>query len=92
MTLTSLAQIKERWNEVLDGLLERDRVLWLAIFDARLAQYSDGILTLDFHDSSKFASEHDFSYIRSGAKLEQVAEIAQQILGTPITIVISERS
>lgn len=30
-----LAQLKIQWNEVLDQLLEQDRIAWLAFFDAR---------------------------------------------------------
>ena len=36
-----LAGIKARWNEVLDTLLESDRVAWIAFFDARLVSFED---------------------------------------------------
>jgi len=51
-----LDQIKSRWNEVLDLLLEKDRITWLAFFDARLVSYENDQLTLDFADSQKFAN------------------------------------
>ncbi|NBR94521.1 MAG: hypothetical protein EBT44_06845 [Actinobacteria bacterium] len=54
--VVTLEDIKARWNEVLDELLQTDRILWLAFFDARLASFSNGVLTLDFQDSAKFAT------------------------------------
>jgi hypothetical protein len=84
----NLEDIKARWNEVLDELLQVDRILWLALFDGRLADYSDGILTLDFLDSEKFATEHNYSAIRKPEKIEIVARIAQNILQRPLVIAI----
>lgn len=84
-----LADIKERWNEVLDAILERDRILWLAIFDARLASYSDDILTLDFLDPNKFSGDHDYSAVRNPEKLSLVENIVQNILGVTLRIVIA---
>ena len=84
----TLEEIKVRWNDVLDELLRIDRILWLAFFDGRLAEFSDGILTLDFRDSSKFAVEHDYSAMRKAERIQEVSRIAQNILGVPITIVI----
>jgi hypothetical protein len=34
-----LAELKNRWNEVLDLLLLEDRIAWIAFFDARLVSY-----------------------------------------------------
>ena len=59
-----LSQIRERWNEVLDALLEQDRIAWLAFFDARLAGFDGKLLTLDFSDSRKLGSAHEFSEAR----------------------------
>ena len=86
----TLQEIKSRWNEVLDEVLRQDRILWLAIFDARLAGFSDGVLTLDFIDSGKFAAEHDFSYIRNQERVVKISTIAESIIGIPIAIKISE--
>lgn len=86
----TLPEVKERWNEVLDALLVRDRILWLAMFDARLSDLSDGNLTVDFLDSGKFANEHDFSYMRSEDRLQIVEEIAREVLGISITIKIAQ--
>lgn len=84
-----LADIKGRWNEVLDAILARDRILWLAIFDARLASFSDNTLILDFSDPNKFASEHDYSALRNPERVKIVEEIVQNILGISIRIVIT---
>lgn len=84
----TLAEIKSRWNEVLDEVLRHDRILWLAIFDARLASFENDILTLDFLDPGKFATEHDFSYIRDAQRVEKVTKIARNILGRNLDIVI----
>lgn len=54
-----LAELKSRWNEVLDELESTDRIAWLAFFDARLADLSEGVLTLDFSDATKFQDGHD---------------------------------
>ena len=43
-----LDQIKSSWNEVLDSLLDQDRVAWIAFFDARLVSFENNELTLDF--------------------------------------------
>lgn len=84
----TLEEIKARWNEVLDEILRQDRILWLAFFDARLSDYSDGVLTLDFLDAAKFAAEHDYSTVRDPKRVKKVEAIAQNILGIPIAIVI----
>ena len=65
-----LEQIKERWNNVLDLLLEKDRIAWLAFFDARLVSYENNQLTLDFSDSQKFANSHDFKQTRNPDHIE----------------------
>ena len=59
-----LQEIRSRWNEVLDAVLEVDRVSWLAFFDARLADFDGLTLTLDFSDSRKLSSSHEFSEAR----------------------------
>ena len=84
----TLEEIKRRWNDVLDEILRQDRILWLAFFDARLSEYSNGVLTIDFLDSEKFAAEHDYSKVRNSMRLEKITSIARNILGIPLTIVI----
>ncbi len=60
----TLADIRQRWNEVLDLVEIRDRVVWIAYFDARLDSLENGRLVLDFRDSNKLATGHDYQEAR----------------------------
>ena len=60
----TLADIRARWNEVLDLVESRDRVSWIAYFDARLASFENDRLVLDFRDSNKLATGHDYQEAR----------------------------
>lgn len=60
----TLADLRSRWNEVLDLVESRDRVVWIAYFDARLESFENGRLTLDFSDSRKLATGHDYQEAR----------------------------
>ena len=64
----SLADLRGRWNEVLDHLESHDRIAWIAYFDARLADFDGAKLSLDFSDSRKFSGGHEYSPTRE--KLE----------------------
>ncbi|NCZ56921.1 MAG: hypothetical protein EBY75_01050 [Actinobacteria bacterium] len=59
-----VAELRARWNQVLDLLEARDRIAWLVFFDARLAHLENNVLTLDFSDARKFASSHEYEAIR----------------------------
>jgi hypothetical protein len=82
-----LVQLKIQWNEVLDQLLEQDRVAWLAFFDARLVAYEDDQLTLDFADSQKFANPHDFKKVRNPSHTQALIEAIKSVLGISPTII-----
>ncbi len=60
----TISELRTRWNEVLDLLESRDRVVWIAYFDARLESFDNGRLTLDFSDSNKLAMGHDYQAAR----------------------------
>jgi hypothetical protein len=60
----TLSDIRKRWNEVLDLVESTDRVIWIAYFDARLESFENGRLTLDFSDSNKLATGHDYQEAR----------------------------
>jgi len=66
--LMELVEIRAKWNEVLDALESENRVAWIAYFDARLSSFENGILTLDFSDSRKFATSHEYSETRPNLK------------------------
>ena len=80
-----LEQIRNRWNDVLDSLESRNRIAWIAYFDARLTSFSDGVLTLDFSDSRKFATSHEYSETRPNLKAALIASI-EEVLGLTVEI------
>jgi hypothetical protein len=67
-TSLTLAELRGRWNEVLDHLESQDRIAWIAYFDARLAEFDGTTLILDFSDARKFSGGHEYSPTR--VKLE----------------------
>ena len=82
-----LEDIKSRWNEVLDLLLEKDRVTWLAFFDARLVSFENNQLTLDFADSQKFANPHDFKKTRNPSHTNSLIKAIERVFGFTPTII-----
>ena len=83
-----LQEIRNRWNEVLDAVLEVDRVSWIAFFDARWADLDGRTLTLDFSDARKLSSSHEFSETRLKQQQILIAAINSVLA---IDIEISER-
>jgi hypothetical protein len=83
-----LQDIRNRWNEVLDAVLEVDRVSWIAFFDARLADFDGRTLTLDFSDARKLSSSHEFSETRLRQQQILIAAINSVLA---INVEISER-
>lgn len=80
-----IEQIRSRWNDVLDVLESHNRVAWIAYFDARLISFQDGVITLDFSDSRKFATSHEYSETRPNLKAALIASI-NQVLGLKVEI------
>jgi len=68
-----LVTIKGRWNQILDRLLEINRIAWLAYFDARITGLEEGQLLLSFADSEKFGGDHDFARVRNPLHAEQLS-------------------
>jgi hypothetical protein len=83
-----IEQIRSRWNDVLDTLESHNRIAWIAYFDARLISYTVGVLALDFSDSRKFATSHEYSETRPNLKAALIASV-EEVLG--ITVEISEQ-
>ena len=81
-----LGQIRSRWNEVLDALEAKNRIAWIAYFDARLSELDGNILTLDFSDSRKFAASHEYSETRPNLKADLIQTISE-VLGIEVEIV-----
>ncbi len=82
-----LSQIKLQWNEVLDLLLEKDRIAWLAFFDARLVSFENNQLTLDCADSQKFANPHDFKKSRNPSHTQLLIDAIKTVFGISPTII-----
>jgi len=80
-----LAQLRQQWNSVLDQLERIDRVAWLSFFDARLAEFDGKTLQLDFSDSRKFGSAHEYSEIRE-RQVATLKTIIKEILGIEVEI------
>ena len=80
-----IEQIRSRWNDVLDNLESHNRVAWIAYFDARLISIQDGVITLDFSDSRKFATSHEYSETRPNLKAALIASI-DKVLGLKVEI------
>jgi hypothetical protein len=72
----SLETLKASWNQVLDAVLEVDRVAWLLWFDARLVKLDGNVLEVSFADSEKFSGDHNF---KSARKPEQAAKLVSAI-------------
>lgn len=81
-----LVEIRGRWNEVLDALLEQDRIAWLAFFDARVADFDGKTLTLDFSDSRKLGSAHEYSEARAKAK-QLLTQTIQTLFSLNVNII-----
>ena len=60
----TLNEIRKRWNEVLDLVETRDRIVWIAYFDARLESFENGRLNLDCSDANKLATGHNYAEAR----------------------------
>ena len=81
----SLAELRAQWNQVLDHLESRDRIAWIAYFDARLADFDGQTLILDFSDARKLAGGHEYSPAR--IKLENSLKASVlEVLGLTIDI------
>ncbi len=82
-----LEALKAQWNQVLDYLLERDRIAWLAFFDARLASLNERTLTLNFADSEKFGGKHDFAKARNPKHTALLHEAITCVLGFDLEVI-----
>jgi hypothetical protein len=81
-----IAELKVRWNEVLDLLERRNRVAWLAYFDGRLSALTDGRLTLDFRDAAKLSGGHDYSHVRKAEHRRALQKAIKEVTGEDIEV------
>jgi len=61
----SLEDVKARWNEILDSLLQENRIAWLAYFDARISKVAENTIYLSFVDVEKLGNPHNYAPARS---------------------------
>jgi len=81
-----LTALKSQWNSVLDKILERDRIAWLAFFDARLASLEGSTLTLSFADSQKFGGDHNFASVRKPEHIAKLIAAIKDVTGAELVI------
>lgn len=81
-----LAKLRAEWNSVLDRLERNDRIAWISFFDARLAEFDGQTLRLDFSDSRKLGSAHEYSEIRA-RQIATLKAVIIEVLGIEIEIV-----
>ncbi len=86
MSELTIESVKARWNEVLDALLESDRIAWLAFFDARIVSVAAGIITISFSDVSKLGGDHNFRMARNPKYLLLLQAKIESIFGQPFEV------
>lgn len=82
-----LAQLRLQWNSVLDQLESVDRIAWISFFDARLAEFDGQKLRLDFSDSRKLGSAHEYSEIRA-RQIATLQSVVQEVIGFKVEILL----
>ena len=85
----NLLELKDRWNEVHDELEATERVAWLVFFDARLANFENDVLTLDFSDASKFKDGHDLKSTVSENIHKALLAAIEKVTGLTLTLEFS---
>ena len=86
MSSLTVEEIKFRWNEVLDAVLETDRIAWLAYFDARIVSVDSGVIIINFSDAQKFSGDHNFSLARNPRHLELLQKKIQEVFEEPLEV------
>ena len=86
MSELNLTDLKSQWNQVLDAVLELDRIAWLAFFDARLVSLEGEVLTLAWQDSEKFGGQHDFQAVRKPEHIAKLVQCIKQVTGFELEI------
>jgi len=86
MSMLTLDVVKGRWNEVLDSVLERNRIAWLAFFDARIVSVESGIITINFADAQKFGGDHNFSIARNPLHITLLQDVIVSVFGQSLEV------
>jgi len=80
------SELKAQWNQVLDDLLETDRIAWLAYFDARLVSLNGSQLILNFADSEKFGGDHNYKSIRKPEHTDKIRASIKKVTGMDLEV------
>jgi hypothetical protein len=76
--------------EILDHLESQSRAAWLAMFDGRIQSVTDGVVTLDFSDATKFSGVHGYERDSRSAQFVQALEASiRAVTGQALTVVLS---
>ena len=86
MSTLTLDEVKGRWNEVLDLVLERNRIVWLAFFDARIVSVESGVITINFADAQKLGGDHNFSIARNPTHIVLLQDMIVSVFGQPLEV------
>ena len=81
-----LIELKSKWDDVLDLLERRDRVAWIAYFDARLVSLNENVLTLQFIDAEKLSGAHDYKATRNERIRSALETAIKEVTGHEIKI------
>jgi hypothetical protein len=87
MTDIDLATLKGVWNEVLDLLLDVDRITWLAFFDARLVALEGNELRINFSDSEKFGGDHNYKSRRMPEQTAKLVSAISKVCGITLEVI-----
>ncbi len=82
----TIADLRLRWNEVLDLIERENRIAWMAFFDGRLESFDNGRLTLDFSDPAKLAMGHDYREARI-RMAPQLQSAIRDIFGISVVVI-----
>jgi hypothetical protein len=82
-----LSQLKSKWNDILDFLERKDRVAWIAYFDARLASLDGNVLTLNFIDAEKLSGAHDYKATRNDRIRGALESAIKEVTGNEIRVI-----
>ncbi len=85
----SLQTLKASWNQILDAVLEVDRVAWLLWFDARLVKLEGDVLEVNFADSEKFSGDHNFKSARKPEQTDKLVSAILKVTGKKLEVIES---
>ena len=88
MAELDLATLKGVWNQVLDLLLDVDRITWLAFFDARLVSLEGSELRINFSDSEKFGGDHNYKSRRKPEQTAKLVAAIAKVCGVTLEVIV----